>query len=66
MGTPATRNLTEDLRKLIVQARQDVARSVNSSLVMLYWRIGRRIEIEVLKDKRAENGEEIVATVSRE
>ncbi len=66
MGTPATRNLTKDLRKLIVQARQDVARSVNSSLVMLYWRIGRRIEIEVLKDKRAENGEEIVATVSRE
>ena len=66
MGTPATRNLTKDLRKLIVQARQDVARSVNSSLVMLYWRIGRRIEIEVLKDKRAENGEDILATVSRE
>ncbi len=66
MGTLATRNLIKDLRKLIVQARQDVARSVNSCLVMLYWRIGRRIEIRVLKDKRAENGEEIVATVSRE
>ncbi len=66
MGTPATRNLTKDLQKLIVQARQDVARSVNSSLVMLYWRIGQRIEIEVLKDNRAEYGEEIVATVSRQ
>ena len=66
MGTPATRNLIKDLRKLIVQARQDVARSVNSSLVMLYWRIGQRIEIEVLREKRAEYGEEIVATVSRQ
>ena len=66
MGTLATRNLIKDLRKLIVQARQDVAWSVNSSLVMLYWSIGRRIEIEVLKDKRAEYGEEIVAAVSRQ
>ncbi len=64
MGIPATRNLIKDLRKLIVQARQDVARSINSSLVMLYWSIGRRIEIEVLKDKWAEYGEEIVPTVS--
>ncbi len=66
MGTLATRNLIKDLRKLIVQARQDVAWSVNSSLVMLYWSIGRRSEIEVLKDKRAEYGEEIVAAVSRQ
>ena len=65
MAIPATRNLIKDLRKLIVQARQDVAQSVNSSLVMLYWKIGRRIEIEVLREKRAEYGEEIVATVSR-
>lgn len=66
MAITAPKNLIKDLRKLIVQARQDVARTVNSSLVMLYWRIGRRIEIEVLREKRAEYGEEIVATVSRQ
>ncbi len=66
MGIPATRNLIKDLQKLIVQARQDVARSVNSSLVMLYWKMGQRIRKEILKEKRAEYGEEIVATVSRE
>lgn len=64
MGIPATRNLIKDLRNLIVQARQNVARSVNSSLVMLYWRVGRRIEIEALKDKRAEYREEIVPILS--
>lgn len=64
MGIPATRNLIKDLRKLIVQARQDVARSVNSSLVMLYWKMGQRIRKEILKEKRAEYGEEIVPTLS--
>ena len=64
MGIPATRNLIKDLRELIVQARQDVARSVNSSLVMLYWKMGQRIRKEILKEKRAEYGEEIVPTLS--
>ncbi len=64
MGIPATKNLIKDLQKLIVQARQDVARSVNSSLVMLYWKMGQRIRKEILKEKRAEYGEEIVPTLS--
>ena len=66
MGIPSTRNLIKDLRDLIVQAREDVARSVNSSLVLLYWKVGHRIQKEILKEKRAEYGEEIVATVSRQ
>jgi len=33
----------QDLRKMIASARQIVARSVNSALVMLYWKIGQRI-----------------------
>ena len=66
MGIPTTRNLIKDLRDLIVQTREDVARSVNASLVMLYWKVGRRIQREILKEKRAEYGEEIVATVSRQ
>ena len=36
-------NLFEDLRSLIIEARQDVARQVNSALVLLYWRVGKRI-----------------------
>lgn len=64
MESPTTRDLIKDLRQLIIQARQDVARSVNSSLVMLYWKVGQRIQKEILKEKRAEYGEEIVPTVS--
>ena len=58
--------LLKDLRELIATARQDVARQVNSALVLLYWRIGQRIRQDFLKEKRAEYGEQIVSAVSRE
>jgi len=58
------RTLLKDLRELIATARQDVARQVNSALVLLYWRIGQRIRQDFLKEKRAEYGEQIVSAVS--
>jgi hypothetical protein len=48
--------LLGDVRSLIEQARSDVARSVNSALVMLYWQVGKRIREDVLKQKRAAYG----------
>src|SRR4030043_248713 len=56
--------LLKDLRELITTARQDVARQVNSALVLLYWRMGKRIRQDILKEKRAEYGEQIVYAVS--
>ncbi|MBM4351356.1 MAG: DUF1016 domain-containing protein [Deltaproteobacteria bacterium] len=41
--------LLKDLRELIATARQDVARQVNSALVLLYWRVGKRIRQDILK-----------------
>jgi hypothetical protein len=46
-------SLFQDLRSLIIEARQDVARSVNSALVMLYWQVGKRIRQDILKEDRA-------------
>jgi len=59
-----TNSLVQDLRQLITVARAHVARTVNSSIVMLYWQIGKRILGEVLKGKRAGYGMQIVQTVS--
>ncbi|HHQ4312344.1 TPA: PDDEXK nuclease domain-containing protein [Serratia fonticola] len=58
--------LLSELRGLIDQARQYVSKTTNSTLTMLYWRIGQRIQREVLFDERAEYGEAIVATLSRQ
>jgi len=66
---PATRDLGElaaDLRNLIDAARLRVARTVNAELVMLYWQIGSRIRRDVLGDTRAEYGNQIVSTLSRQ
>ena len=60
----ASQTLVHDLRNLIGDARADVARTVNSTLVQLYWQIGTRVRTEVLKDERADYGERIVQTVS--
>jgi predicted nuclease of restriction endonuclease-like (RecB) superfamily len=62
--TASTQTLLDDLRELITVARQDVARTVNSALVMLYWNVGRRIRQDILKGKRAGYGEQIVHALS--
>ncbi len=58
--------LVADLRLLIDQARAGVAQTVNTTLTMLHWQVGRRIHIEILRQQRAEYGRQIVSTVSRQ
>lgn len=59
-------NLFSEIRSLIEQGRQQVAVAVNATMTLLYWQVGKRINTEVLKDKRAEYGQQIVATLSRQ
>jgi len=56
--------LLADVRGLILAAREGVARTVNAGLTLLYWEIGSRIRKNVLKEKRAEYGEQIVSALS--
>ena len=58
--------LISDLRLIIDEVRSSVASTVNASLTFLYWRVGARINTEVLKGNRAEYGKQILATVSQQ
>lgn len=58
--------LAADVRAMIEQTREAVARTVNAGMTLLYWRVGRRIQVEILKNQRAEYGGEIVSTLSRQ
>ncbi|MBU1187583.1 MAG: DUF1016 family protein [Gammaproteobacteria bacterium] len=58
--------LVADVRAMIAQTREGVARTVNAGMTLLYWRVGKRIQTEVLGNERAEYGDEIVATLSRQ
>jgi len=56
--------ITADVRNMIEQTREGVARTVNAGLTLLYWRIGKRIQTEVLRNDRADYGKEILQTLS--
>ncbi|MBF0525220.1 MAG: hypothetical protein HQK56_08990 [Deltaproteobacteria bacterium] len=58
--------LLDDLRRMIEETRQGVAATVNAALTMLYWRIGKRINEEILKGELAEYGQQILAALSQE
>ncbi len=56
--------LLGDIRSLIEAGREQVAQAVNAQLVRLYWSVGERIHREILGNKRAEYGKEILPTLS--
>jgi len=56
--------LLTDVRELIVQAREGLARAVDAGLTTLYWHVGQRIRQDILKEKRAGYGEQIVSALS--
>ncbi|MBE3117805.1 MAG: DUF1016 family protein [Candidatus Atribacteria bacterium] len=56
--------LLEDLRRMIEETRQGVAATVNAAISVLYWNVGRRIREDILQEKRAEYGRQILPTLS--
>ena len=66
MNEITNNSLFEQIKNLIEQTKNNVAIAVNSSLTMMYWHIGKLINDEILQNKRAEYGKEIVATVSQQ
>lgn len=65
VGT-APASLLADLRQLIDATRQQTTVAVNMGLTLLYWRVGQRINAEVLQGARAAYGEQIVATLAQQ
>lgn len=60
------RPLLTDVRQMIMHARESVARAIDSGLTALYWNVGLRVRQDILKDKRASYGEEIVSALGRQ
>lgn len=59
-------NLLSEIRQLIDSSKAQVAIAVNSSMTLLYWHIGERINCEILGGERAAYGKQIVATLARQ
>lgn len=58
--------LVKEISLLIEQSKHQIVRVANSTLTLLFWQVGKRINDEVLTNERAEYGKQIVVTVARQ
>lgn len=56
--------LFAELSQLIEQSRRQVAMQANSTLTILFWQVGKRINDDILQNQRAEYGKQVVSTLS--
>jgi len=66
MMNPPGQKLFSDIAKLIEQSKSHVAQTVNATPSFLYWQIGKRINEDILSNKRADYGKQIVAKASQQ
>jgi predicted nuclease of restriction endonuclease-like (RecB) superfamily len=64
VNPPDETALFDDLANLIEHSHQQLAVVANSTLTLLFWQVGQRINTHILQNRRAEYGKQIVPTVS--
>lgn len=63
---PVEQALFNEISQLIEQSQMHLISQANSTLTMLFWYIGNRINQSILQNKRADYGKKIVVTLSRQ
>ena len=58
--------LLKEVQQLIDRGKQEIAIQVNSTMTLVYWKVGNRINEELLKGKRATYGAELVKTLAEQ
>ena len=58
--------LLNGISQLIEQSKNFVIVQANSVMTMLFWNVGKRINEDILQNKRADYGKQIVATLARQ
>jgi predicted nuclease of restriction endonuclease-like (RecB) superfamily len=58
--------LFEELKGIIEQGKKQVVSYVNSTITLIYWQVGYRINKHILENERGEYGKEIVAVLSKQ
>ena len=66
MQPAISKSLIQDIRALIEQSHIRVKHSINSEMVLLYWNIGSSIRSEILRDTRAEYGQQVIAQIAKQ
>jgi DUF1016 N-terminal domain len=56
--------LFNDLAQIIEQGKGQITKQVNSTIILVYWQVGYKINTHILENKRAAYAKEIVSTLS--
>lgn len=64
LDTNHSTNLLNSIISLIDSTRQNVAKTVNQELTLLYWNIGKSINEDILNNERADYGKKIIPELS--
>ena len=59
-------HIFNDIISIIEKTKAQITVQANSSLTVMFWQIGKRINTEILQHNRAEYGKHIIVTLSRE
>jgi len=62
----ANHDLYKDIATIIENGRRDIYMQANRGTVLLFWKVGKRVNDEILDSKRADYGRQIVVTLSRQ
>lgn len=54
-----------DISTMIYDAKNEVMLRVNTSVITLYWNIGKKLSEEVLQGKKPEYGKNIIGDLSK-
>ena len=57
--------LLHELKQIISEGKNQVAQAINVGLTATYWNIGKRINQEILDNKRADYGKQIIPLLSK-
>lgn len=58
--------LVNDISQIVERGKRLGARQVNSTMILTYWQVGKRINEDILRYQRATYGKQIIASVARQ
>lgn len=64
MNTTDVETIFSDISTMIYDAKNEVMLRVNTSVITLYWNIGKKLSEEVLQGKKADYGKNIIGDLS--
>ncbi|WAC39340.1 PDDEXK nuclease domain-containing protein [Pedobacter sp. SL55] len=64
MSKEIDKTLFNDLALIIQHGKNEIKKQINSTLTLVYWQVGYKINLHILENKRAPYAKEIISNIS--